>query len=126
MNCLYSTNTGTLPLMKFRGNDDSFEDSKNLVRHVVKCIQNRQIRHSEHLSTLSDAATAATEKVMEEITEQMRDGQLEDIRQFLKQGGKYGKEEECKSSEVQTNFRRLPEEHVAIREQTLGQNLGEK
>ena len=91
MNCLYSTNTGTLPLMKFRGNDDSFEDSKNLVRHVVKCIQNRQIRHSEHLSTLSDAATAATEKVMEEITEQMRDGQLEDIRQFLKQGNSTAK-----------------------------------
>ena len=49
MNCLYSTNTGTIPLIKFRGNDDSFEDSKNLVMHVIRCIQNRQIRHSEHL-----------------------------------------------------------------------------
>ena len=27
MNCLHSANTGTLPLIKFRGNDDKFEDS---------------------------------------------------------------------------------------------------
>ena len=64
VNCLHSTNSGTIPLVKFRGNDNSFEGNKNLVRHVVKCTQNRQIRHSEHLSTLSGVATEATEKVM--------------------------------------------------------------
>ena len=50
---------------------------------------------------------------------------MEDTRQVLEQGVQYG-QEECKSSEVQGNFKRLPEEHVAIREQTLSQNLPEK
>ena len=96
-----------------------------MVRHVVKCIQNRQMRDSEHLSALGDAATETTEKVMGEITKQIRDDQMEDIRQFLKQGEQYG-QEGCKLSEVQANFRRLPEERVATREQTLSQNLREK
>ena len=131
MNCLHSANTSTIPLIKFRGNEDKIEDTKNLVRHVVKCIQNRQMRHTEHLLTraaLSDTATKTTEKVMEEITEQIRDGQMEDIRQFLEQGEPYG--EECQASEMQTDFRRLPKEHVASiyqdAEQTLSNELRDK
>ena len=116
MNCLHSANTNTLPLIKFSGNEDKIEDTKNLVRHVVKCIQNRQMRHTEHLLTraaLSDTATKTTEKVMEEITEQIRDGQMEDIRQFLEQGEPYGKDHVV--------FR-LPDPFIIMRTSVFGNN----
>jgi len=94
LSCTKSDNVHTLPLLKFhRAGGETKANSQDLVKRVVNCIQNRQMRRTEQLSALGTVAAESTNEVLDEITGLIREGHLEDIKGFLQQGKVMGSEE---------------------------------
>ena len=109
LSCTKSDNVHTLPLLKFhRAGGETKANSQDLVKRVVNCIQNRQMRRTEQLSALGTVAAESTNEVLDEITGLIREGHLEDIKGFLQQGKVMGSEECVRAEGTQAEFRRMP------------------